>query len=90
MCRMLEVRNHRIINIVPENLLVSNLVVRADLQYRIERVPDDEMTIDEKKELLVPCAHFSKVVHDALCFRKVNLDKCSCMYTLNVVKTCHV
>ena len=60
--RMLEVRNHRISNIVPDNVLVTNLVVMADLQYRIERVPDDEMNINEAKELLVPCAHFSKVL----------------------------
>ena len=58
---MLEVKNHRIVNIVPEDVLVSNLVVMPDLQYRVECVPDDEMSINEKKELLVACAHFSQV-----------------------------
>ena len=59
--RLLEVKNHRIINIVPENVPVTHLVAMADLQYRIECIPDEEATIDDNKELLVCCSHFSKV-----------------------------
>ena len=58
---MLEVKNHRIVNIVPDNVLISELVVMPDLQYRLECVPDDEHGVNEKKELLVACAHFSQV-----------------------------
>ncbi len=58
---MVKIKKGQILSIVPDSAPVSSLVGSPDVQYRIDRVPDEELGPFERGEILIPCAHFTKV-----------------------------
>lgn len=63
--RLLEIISYKILTVQKEDLALENLVVGGTKTYRIEEIPADEvnMAIDE---MLIPVAHFQKVIKDVL------------------------
>ncbi len=56
-CRLLEVKEGCIVHVVPDVTPVSALAWLPGHYYLLDRVADEDVTLNEDTEALVPCAH---------------------------------
>ena len=59
--RLMEVISNKILTIQKGDILLDCLNVMANKNFRIEEIPKDELEV-AKDELVIPCAHFQKVI----------------------------
>lgn len=60
--RLLEVSSYKIIQVLPEDVLLECLNPSGSKTYRIEEIPKEELKT-EPGEFLVPVAHFHKEIY---------------------------